>query len=194
MQQQNVSDNDLITGYLQGKETCLQTLIGRHKAKIFTSILILVKRRALAEDLFQETFIRIIKTLREGKYHEEGKFLGWAIRVAHNITIDYFRVENRMKMVRDTDEYCIMDTIKILEDNAEDKMVKERIYGQVRLLIEELPFELREVLIMRYYGEMSFKDIAECTNVCINTALGRMRYALQHMRKLIKNKHLDLAV
>jgi RNA polymerase sigma factor (sigma-70 family) len=190
MQHQNVNDNDLITGYLQGNETCLQTLIGRHKVKIFTSILILVKRRALAEDLFQETFIRIIKTLREGKYREEGKFLPWAIRIAHNITIDYFRVENRMKMVRDTEEYCIMDSIIIPEDNAEDKMVKERVYGQVRLLIEELPFELREVLIMRYYGEMSFKDIAECTNA----SLGRMRYALQHMRKLVKNKHLDLAV
>lgn len=187
-----VSDNELITQFLNGNESGLEQLIERHKRKIFTSIILLVKNKELAEDIFQETFIKVIKTLRSGNYHDEGKFLPWVVRIAHNLVIDHFRKQKRMMMVRDTEEYSIMDTLQLTDSNVEDKMVLNQIHSEVRQLIELLPDDQREVVIMRHYGDMSFKDIAETTNVSINTSLGRMRYALINLRKLIDEKNLVL--
>jgi RNA polymerase sigma-70 factor (ECF subfamily) len=192
MRTQETSDNQLITSFLAGNEFCLEQLIRRHQKKVFTSILILVKDKELAEDLFQDTFIKVINTLRSGNYQEEGKFLPWVIRIAHNLVIDYFRKNKRMPMVRDTEEYSIMDQIRLTDDNVEEKLVITQNHHQVRQLIEHLPVDQREVVIMRHYADMSFKEIAEITNVSINTSLGRMRYALINLRKLIEEKQLML--
>jgi RNA polymerase sigma factor (sigma-70 family) len=192
MRYSEISDNELITQFLTGDESSLEKLIIRHQKKVFTSILLLVKDKELAEDLFQETFIKVINTLRSGNYHEEGKFLPWVVRIGHNLVIDYFRKQKRMPMVRDTDEYSIMDTLKLTDDNVEDKMVIAQIHTEIRQLIEFLPLDQREVVIMRHYADMSFKEIAETTNVSINTSLGRMRYALINLRKLIQEKKLIL--
>lgn len=192
MRYSEISDNELITQFLTGDESSLEKLIIRHQKKVFTSILLLVKDKELAEDLFQETFIKVINTLRSGNYHEEGKFLPWVVRIGHNLVIDYFRKQKRMPMVRDTDEFSIMDTLKLTEDNVEDKMVISQIHTEIRQLIEFLPLDQREVVIMRHYADMSFKEIAETTNVSINTSLGRMRYALINLRKLIQERKLIL--
>jgi RNA polymerase sigma factor (sigma-70 family) len=188
----DVSDNELIVHYLNGKEECLEMLIKRHQRKIFSSIMILVRDKEMAEDVFQDTFIKVINTLKSGNYHEEGKFLPWVIRIAHNLVIDHFRRKSRMPMVHDTDDYSYIDALKLQEENVEDKMVTSQIHDEVRRLIEHLPFDQREVVIMRHYGDMSFKEIADCTNVSINTALGRMRYALINLRKLIEENKMVL--
>lgn len=192
MRKADVTDNELITRFLKGDESGLRHLIERHQRKIFTSILILVKDKEQAEDLFQETFIKVINTLRSGNYHEEGKFLPWVVRIAHNLVIDHFRKQKRMPMVRDTEDFSIMESLKLTEDTVEDKMVVDQIHREVRLLVELLPYDQREVVIMRHYADMSFKEIAECTNVSINTSLGRMRYALINLRKLINEKQMVL--
>ncbi len=192
MHQQFASDLELITGYQNGNEQCLHHLIRRYETKIFTAIVIQVKDKSLAEDLFQETFFKIINTLRAGQYKEEGKFLAWAIRIAHNLAIDHFRKESRMPKTRDTEDYSIMNSLKFTDENVEQLFSKNQTHQQLRKLIELLPHEQREVIIMRHFGEMSFKEIAECTKVSINTALGRMRYALINLRKLIKEKQLVL--
>jgi len=192
MRKTEVSDNELITQFLRGNENGLEELITRHQRKVFTSILLLVKDKELAEDLFQETFIKVINTLRSGNYHEEGKFLPWVIRIGHNLVIDYFRKQKRMPMVRDTEEFSVMDSLKLTDENIEDKMITNQIHVEIRQLIEHLPLDQREVVIMRHYADMSFKDIAESTNVSINTSLGRMRYALINLRKLIQEKQLVL--
>jgi RNA polymerase sigma-70 factor (ECF subfamily) len=192
MHHSDISDNQLITQFLKGDESGLELLIRRHQRKVFTSIMLLVKDKELAEDLFQETFIKVINTLRSGNYHEEGKFLPWVVRIAHNLVIDYFRKQKRMPMVRDTEEYSVMDSLKLTDDNVEDKMILTQIHAEVRKLIEFLPLDQREVVIMRHFGDMSFKEIADCTNVSINTSLGRMRYALINLRKLIQEKQLVL--
>lgn len=192
MRNSKVTDKELITCFLNGDESGLEELIRRHQRKIFTSIILLVKDKELAEDLFQETFIKVINTLRSGNYYDEGKFLPWAIRIAHNLVIDYFRKQKRMPMVRDTDEFSILNTLPMTEENVEEKMVVSQIHREVRQLIEHLPVDQREVVIMRHYADMSFKEIAEITNVSINTSLGRMRYALINLRKLIQEKNLVL--
>ena len=188
----DLTDNNLISKYIKGDNLALETLILRHKAKVFTSILILVKDKEQAEDIFQETFIKVIKTLKKGTYHVEGKFLPWVIRIGHNLVIDHFRKNKRMPMVRDTDEYRITETLKLHEENIEDHLVNSRIREQVRQMVDLLPIEQREVVIMRHFGDMSFKEISECTNVSINTSLGRMRYALINLRKIISEKELVL--
>ncbi|MBL0051295.1 MAG: sigma-70 family RNA polymerase sigma factor [Bacteroidetes bacterium] len=192
MQFNPLTDNELIQQYLKGSDDALRNLIERHKRKIFSTIYLLVKNRDLADDLFQDTFIKVINTLRGGNYQEEGKFLPWVLRIAHNLVIDYFRKQKRMQMVHDTEEYSIMDTLRLTDDNVEDKMVQDQILNQVKLLIDELPEDQRDVVIMRHYKDMSFKEIAETTNVSINTALGRMRYALINLRKIIEDKKLML--
>jgi RNA polymerase sigma-70 factor (ECF subfamily) len=194
MHQNEVADDELIISYLNGNENSLQTLILRHQRKIFSSILILVKDKELAEDIFQDTFIKIINTLRAGNYQEEGKFIHWAIRIAHNLVIDYFRRHNRMPMTRDTDEYSVINNLKLTDENVQDRMVKDQLHHEIRLLVEELPFDQREVVIMRHFADMSFKEIAETTNVSINTSLGRMRYALINLRKLIKKKRISVSL
>jgi RNA polymerase sigma factor (sigma-70 family) len=186
------TDQELVSLFLKGKEDTLQQLILRHERKVFTSIYLLVKDRDLANDLFQETFIKVINTLRSGNYNEEGKFLSWVLRIAHNLVIDHFRSLKRMPMVYDNDEYSVFDTIQLEDSNIEDKIITEQIHGQVRRLIEELPYDQREVVIMRHFANMSFKEIADTTQVSINTSLGRMRYALINLRKLIEEKQLVL--
>lgn len=186
------TDHELVSRFLSGEEDTLQTLIIRHERKVFTSIYLLVKDRELADDLFQETFIKVINTLRSGNYNEEGKFLSWVLRIGHNLVIDHFRSLKRMPMVHDTEEYSVFDTLPLTDENVEDKMINEQIHAQVRRLIEELPFDQREVVIMRHFGNMSFKDIADATQVSINTSLGRMRYALINLRKLIRENQMQL--
>jgi len=192
MRKSDLSDNELVTEFISGNESSLEILLNRHQRKVFTSILLLVRDRELAEDLFQETFIKVINTLRSGNYHEEGKFLPWVSRIAHNLVIDYFRRQKKMPMVRDTEEFSIIGNIRLTDENIEDKMVTDQIHHDVRRLIELLPDEQREVVIMRHFADMSFKEIAEQTNVSINTSLGRMRYALINLRKLIKERELVL--
>lgn len=192
MHQKDVSDQQLIKEYLSGDQPAFEALVKRHKNKIYTAIYLLVKDRDLAEDLFQETFIKVINTIRSGNYKDEGKFLPWATRIAHNLVIDHFRKQKRMPMVHETEEYPVFNYLMLTDQNVEEKMVKDQIHIELRNLIETLPLDQKEVLIMRHYGEMSFKEIADCTNVSINTSLGRMRYALINLRKLIKKKKLIL--
>jgi len=186
------TDHELVSRFLNGNEEALQDLITRHQRKIFTSIYLLAKDRELSDDIFQETFIKVINTLRSGNYNEEGKFLSWVLRIAHNLVIDHFRSLKRMPMVHDTEEYSIFDSLPLMDENVEDKLIHVQIQNQVRLLVEELPFDQREVVIMRHFADMSFKEIAESTGVSINTSLGRMRYALINLRKLIEEKQLML--
>lgn len=189
----DVSDNELIVNYLKGHEACLEVLIKRHHRKIFSSIMILVRDKEMAEDVFQDTFIKVINTLKSGNYHEEGKFLPWVIRIAHNLVIDHFRRKNRMPMVHDTEDFSYIDALKLKDDNVEDRMIKDQIHHDVRMLVDHLPLDQREVVIMRHYADMSFKEIADSTNVSINTALGRMRYALINLRKLIEENKMVLS-
>jgi RNA polymerase sigma factor (sigma-70 family) len=186
------TDHELVSRFLNGDESTLQDLILRHQRKIFTSIYLLVKDRELADDIFQETFIKVINTLRSGNYNEEGKFLSWVLRIAHNLVIDHFRSLKRMPLVHDTEEYSVFDTLPLTDSNIEDKIITEQIHELVRRMVDELPFDQREVVIMRHYGNMSFKEIADCTQVSINTALGRMRYALINLRKLVADHNMIL--
>ena len=184
------NDHLLVSGYLKGNERCLELLIQKHQQRIYTSIIVLVKDKELAEDIFQDTFIKVIKTLRSGRYKEEGKFLPWVIRIAHNLVIDHFRKQKRMPKVRDTDDYSVLDTLRVSDENVEQEMISEQIRADVRKLVDKLPFEQREVVIMRHFAEMSFKEISETTGVSINTSLGRMRYALINLRKLIEKHNM----
>ena len=191
MRKTSMSDQELVNQYLLGHQTAIEQLIHRHKRKIFTSIMLLVKDKQLAEDLFQDTLIKVINTLRSGNYNEEGKFLPWVVRIAHNLVIDHFRREKRMPMLRETEEFSIFDTLHSYDENAQDKLLKTQIHAEIRELINQLPFEQKEVLLMRHFADMSFKEIAELTDVSINTALGRMRYALINLRKMIEDKKLN---
>ncbi|TAH01685.1 MAG: sigma-70 family RNA polymerase sigma factor [Sphingobacteriales bacterium] len=187
------TDQDLVNLYLKGNEEALSQLVTRHKSKIYTSIYLLVKDEYLAEDIFQDTFIKVIKTLRAGRYNDEGKFLPWVLRIAHNLVIDYFRREKRSPTIINSDGFDIFDVLGIHDESMEELMIKEQTYTDLRKLIHFLPSEQKEVLIMRHYGELSFKEIADLTNVSINTALGRMRYALTNLRKmLLGNKEVTL--
>jgi len=189
MRKYSTPDSTLVSDFINGCETSLEILIKRHKQRLYSFIYSKVLNRDIAEDVFQDTFIKVIRTLKKGNYNEEGKFLPWVMRIAHNLVIDHFRKTNRMPTFKNTDEFDIFSVIGDGNLNAEKKMIQEQIHTDVRALIEELPEEQKEVLIMRMYGDMSFKEISENTGVSINTALGRMRYALMNMRKLIeKNK------
>ena len=192
MRTQFISDQELVAQYLDGNEAVLELLINRHKSKIFTSILLFVKDRYLAEDIFQDTFIKVIDTLRSGRYKEEGKFLPWVLRIAHNLCIDYYRKVKRVPTLINNEDFDIFDILMFSSENAQDKMVKEETHINVRQLVEQLPVEQKEVVILRHYAELSFKEIAQLTGVSINTALGRMRYALQNMRKTVEEKEITL--
>jgi len=188
-----ISDQELIGRYLAGHQSALENLIHRHKNRIFAYILMIVKDKDLAEDLFQDTFIKVINTIRSGQYKEEGKFIQWVMRIAHNLIIDYFRKAKRIPIIENSDEYDIFDKVRIPVESVEEVLITEQIHRDVKKLIEYLPKEQKDVLVMRHYGDMSFKDIAEVTNVSINTALGRMRYALINLRKLVKEKEVILS-
>ena len=193
MQSSKITDQNLVTQYIQGNEACLEMLINRHKDRIFTIIILIVKDSYIAEDLFQETFIKIIKNLKKGKYNEEGKFLPWAIRIARNMAIDYFRKMKRMPIVTGSDGEDVFRKIKLAVDNREEQMIRHEKESMVRAVINKLPEEQRQVLILRHYGDLSFKEIAAMTGVSINTALGRMRYALNNMRKMMEHTSLNTA-
>ncbi len=188
----SIDDQELVLNYLQGDESAFETLLHRHKRKVWSHIYLLVRDRELTEDLFQETFIKVVNTMKGGKYTEEGKFLPWVLRIAHNLVIDQFRRSKKMPLVRGNDDHDVFASIQQPGQNAEQRLVNGQIDADVRKLIDHLPEEQREVVIMRTYLNMSFKEIAEHTDVSINTALGRMRYALINMRKLI-DKH-DIAL
>jgi len=186
------SDQDLIHLYVAGDEAGLVELLRRYQAKIYTSIYLLVKDEYLAEDIFQDAFIKVINTLRAGKYNEEGKFLPWVTRIAHNLVIDHFRREKRAPMVNNGDDFDIFEVLGNYDESTEDRLVREQTHKDLKKLIHLLPAEQKEVLIMRHFGDMSFKEIADVTEVSINTALGRMRYALNNLRKMMQGKELSL--
>ena len=186
------TDGVLVSNYINGCEKSLEIIIKRHKQRIFSFILSKVLDRDVAEDIFQDTFIKVINTLKRGAYNEEGKFLPWVMRIAHNLVIDHFRRNKRIPTFKNTDEFDIFTVISDEVLNVEKQLIKNQILEDVRGLIQELPNDQKEVLIMRMYRDMSFKEIAENTDVSINTALGRMRYALINLRKLIEKHNIIL--
>jgi RNA polymerase sigma-70 factor (ECF subfamily) len=187
-----LSDKELINLYLEGDEKAFEILLNRHKNKIYTSIYLFVKDHEQAEDIFQEVFIKIIDTLRRGKYNHEGKFLQWAMRISYNLCVDYFRRSKRRTKVSPSETFDIFDVLEVKDDNMESSLIKSQTYLRVRQLVDLLPPEQREVVILRHYADMSFKEIASLTRVSINTALGRMRYALINIRKLVNEHHIQL--
>lgn len=186
------SDSLLVKNYILGDESSLEILIKKHQQRLFSFIYSKVKDKDVANDIFQDTFIKVIKTLKKGNYNEEGKFLPWIMRIAYNLIIDYFRKNNRMPNFKNSDEFDIFSIISDDSLNAEKQIIQEQIFDDVRELINELPEEQKEVLIMRMYKDMSFKEISDNTGVSINTALGRMRYALINLRKLIEKHKIIL--
>src|SRR5690606_30690865 len=191
MKLQDYSDQELVKLYISGKESVLEELLRRHKTKIYTSIYLLVKDQYLAEDIFQDAFIKVINTLRSGRYNEEGKFLPWVMRIAHNLVIDYFRREKRAPVITSADGTTdVLNMLQVHEESAEERLLREQTHHDLRTLIHLLPDEQKEVLIMRHYADLSFKEIADLTEVSINTALGRMRYALSNLRKMMKVKEV----
>ncbi len=187
------TDKELVESYRKGNHASFELLINRHQTRIFSYIMMLVKDRQLADDIFQDTFIKIIRTIKNETYKEEGKFIQWAMRIAHNLIIDHFRKSKRIPYTDvQNDNYDFMENIGLADPSVEQQMITDQIHEDLRQLITFLPDEQREVLYLRLYAEMSFKDIAELTNVSINTALGRMRYALINMRKMITEKNMIL--
>ena len=193
MRNAELQDQELVSLYIQGNESCLEDLITRHKKRVFSYIMMIVRDRHLAEDVFQDTFIKVIQTLKRGTYNDEGKFLPWVLRIAHNLIIDHFRRVKRMPVVNGGDDFDIFSILTLSQVNAEDNLTKRQIRSDVRKAIENLPIEQREVLIMRYYIDMSFKEIADTTNCSINTALGRMRYALINLKKMLEKQDIALS-
>ncbi len=186
-------EKELIRSYLEGNLSSLQKLIKKYESRLFSYIFMLVKDKQLADDIFQETFIKVINTLKSGRYNDEGKFIQWAMRIAHNLVIDHFRKAKKVSYVNNRyDESDVFDNLFVADQSVEDKMVMSQIYRDVKNLMENLADDQREVLYLRCYAGLSFKEIAEQTDVSINTALGRMRYALINIRKMIEEKNLVL--
>ena len=192
MRKELISDATLVSSYIKGDETSLEVLVKRHKQRIYSFIYSKVYDRDVAEDIFQDTFIKVIRTLKRGSYNEEGKFLPWVMRIAHNLVIDFFRKNNRMPKFDNSGEFSIFSVLSDTSLNAEKAIIKDQVETDIRRLIEELPEDQKEVLVMRMYNDMSFKEISERTGVSINTALGRMRYALINMRKIIEKHNIIL--
>lgn len=192
MRNELITDATLVSDYIKGSENALGILITRHKQKIYSFIYSKVYDRDVAEDIFQDTFIKVIRTLKRGNYNEEGKFLPWVMRISHNLVIDFFRKSNRMPKFDNTGDFNIFSVLSDSSLNAEKTIIKEQVENDVRRLVDELPDDQREVLLMRIYNDMSFKEISERTGVSINTALGRMRYALINLRKIIDKHNIVL--
>lgn len=190
MIQNKCSDSELVSGYQNGNEKAFEVLLHRHKSRVYTAIYLIVKDRYVAEDLLQETFIKAINTIRGGRYNEEGKFLPWISRIAHNLAIDHFRKEKRYPEIVLEDGSRLLNSMEFVEDSAEDKQMLKDTASRLRGFIKELPTEQKQVLIMRHFLKMSFQEIAQRTGVSINTALGRMRYALINLRKKMITNHL----
>jgi len=192
MKKELITDAVLVSNYIKGDESALSVLITRHKQKIYSFIYSKVFDRDVTEDVFQDTFIKVIRTLKLGKYNEEGKFLPWVMRIAHNLVIDHFRKNNRMPKFDNSSDFDIFSVISDSSLNAEKVLIKNQVENDVKRLIEELPEDQKQVLVMRMYNDMSFKEISENTGVSINTALGRMRYALINLRKVIDKHNIVL--
>ncbi|MFI3281988.1 MAG: sigma-70 family RNA polymerase sigma factor [Rikenellaceae bacterium] len=191
--QTSLSDNVLLSNYLQGDNGAISQLIERHSKRVKSYIRMLVKDPQMSDDLLQDTFIKAVRMIDAGRYTESGKFLSWILRIAHNLVIDHFRhIKNNKTVTESEAGYDVIGTLKIAESSLEDKIVTEQIHADLRQLVDLLPAEQAEVVRLRYFSEMSFKDIAEQTNVSINTALGRMRYALINLRAMIKEKNISL--
>jgi RNA polymerase sigma-70 factor (ECF subfamily) len=189
---EHVSDTDLIRSFQEGDTEAFEVLIYRYKDKIYSSILFFVKDNYLAEDLFQDVFIKIIDTLKNKRYTEEGKFLPWALRIAHNLCVDYFRKVKRTPAIKTSDNKDIFDVINVYEEGADQKIMQSQSHDRVRMMLELLPEEQREIIVLRHYANLSFKEIAQITNCSINTALGRMRYGLINLRKMMAEKKIAL--
>lgn len=189
-----VTDQELVKQYLNGDLEAIDLLIRKHKDRVFTTIFYVVKDRYLAEDIFQDTFIKVIDSLNAGKYKEEGKFLPWVLRIAHNLCIDYFRKVKRKPMIVDSEGNDILVSIGYDDTSLEDLQIQQQNEMTVKEMIKQLPLEQREVLVLRHYAELSFKEIAEMTDVSINTALGRMRYAIINLRKMMEEQNIKRAI
>ena len=188
----NISDQELVKQYINGDNKSFEILLNRHKNRVFAFIMSKIKNKDLSEDIFQDTYVKVVNSLQKGKYNEEGKFLPWVMRIAHNLVIDHFRKQKKMHMVRSNNDFDIFDVIKDDNINVDDRLIRDQIFSDLRGLINLLPNDQKEVLMMRYFEEMSFKKIAEHFDISINTALGRMRYALINLRVLKKKRHVDL--
>lgn len=190
----NLTDEQLVRAYVDGNNAAFDTLLRRHQSKLFSYILRIVKNRDIADDIFQETVVKIIMTLKQGRYAESGKFGAWLTRIAHNLIIDHFRQEKSENSIStDDEEVNLLNRRDLCDENIEDLMVNDQIRTDVRRIIEALPEAQREVLMMRYYSDMSFKEIADATGVSINTALGRMRYAIMNMRRIAEENNIVLS-
>ena len=190
-----MTDDMLVSLYLEGNNSAFDTLLNRHKDRLFNYIFFIVRSKEVAEDIFQETFVKAIVTLQQGRYTNDGKFAAWITRIAHNLVIDQFRTErNENTVSNDETGIDLLNDAKLSEGNVENRMVNEQVLKDVRMLIDELPDCQREVVFMRYYQDMSFKDIADATGVSINTALGRMRYAVMNMRRIAAEKNVSLVM
>lgn len=194
MRKGNIDDRELVSAYINGDEKAFEALLMRHKDKIYRFINMKVRDSALAQDIFQDAFIKIVNTLKAGNYNEEGKFLPWAMRIAHNLVIDHFRKTNKVKIISESssqrDDFNVFHTIKLEDENIQEEITREELESQMVNLVEYLPESQRDILRMRIFKEMSFKDIAELEDISINTALGRMRYALINLRKMIEENNL----
>jgi RNA polymerase sigma-70 factor (ECF subfamily) len=188
-----ISDYELIVKFIEGEQPCFEQLIHRHKNKVFAYISLYIRDQALAEDIFQDTFLKVIQSVKSGKYSDNGKFLSWVMRIAHNLIIDHFRRIKQMNTIsNDNYESDLFNSKRFAEDNIEDDIIKRQIHKDVRNMINNLPEDQREVVILRHYADLSFKEIADITGVSINTALGRMRYALINMRKIMEDNKISL--
>ncbi|MDA3953431.1 MAG: sigma-70 family RNA polymerase sigma factor [Bacteroidales bacterium] len=195
MKKSKLTDHELVTEFIGGKQSSFEIIVNRHKDKVFTYILLMVKSEHLAHDIFQETFIKVVKSLHAGKYQENGKFISWVVRIAHNLIIDHFRKEKQMRTFSNDDyETDIFNSSKFSDSTIEDDIIQDQIMSDVRQLVDFLPNEQKEVIVLRHFMGLSFKEISEQTNVSINTALGRMRYALINLRKLVNEKNLSLTI
>jgi RNA polymerase sigma factor (sigma-70 family) len=191
---QKMTDNELVQMFISGNQQAIDTLIRRHRKRVFGYILLLVKNHTAAEDIFQDTFVKVIQSLQQGKYIENGRFISWVIRIAHNLIIDNFRREKQLKTVsNDNTPVDIFNSVRFSDKNVEEHIVYDQILADVRSLVDCLPDEQKEVVLLRHYAGLSFKEIADQTNVSINTALGRMRYALINMRKIMEERNLSLS-
>jgi RNA polymerase sigma-70 factor (ECF subfamily) len=190
-----LSDYELIQQFIKGEQSCFEEIIRRHKSKVYAYITLYIRDQALVEDLFQDTFLKVIQSVKAGKYYDNGKFLSWVMRIAHNLIIDHFRRLKQMNVMSNDDyESDLFNSRKFSDPNIEEQIVKVQIRKDVRRLINQLPDDQKEVVILRHYAGLSFKEIADITDVSINTALGRMRYALINMRKLMEEKKISLTL
>ena len=195
MKESRKTDYELVQEFIGGSQSGIEILIKRHKNRVYTYIMLMVKNGQLAEDIFQDTFIKVIHSLKAGKYKDNGRFLSWVIRIAHNLVIDHFRKEKQMNMLSNDDTVVdLFNNRKLADKNVEENLIYDQVCTDIRALIEKLPDDQKEVILLRHYGDLSFKEIADQTGVSINTALGRMRYALINLRKLIQKHDINLTL